>query len=100
MTITELLDRLIAGTENDTIEWDYVGSSKYRYVSDRAAVTINQYNGSNYTVQLFDEDNCFATYYSTSTTEIADKCHRLYQAIIDSIRRATERKIGNLFGSL
>lgn len=97
MTIKELLSKLQQNTQNDSIEWTNVSSGGYRFVSNTGAVNIVLLANGYYEIKLYDMDACFAVYRTYEVTEIHQVAGALYQAIISSINRAIERKIGDVF---
>lgn len=100
MTINELLLKLQQNTQNDAIEWANVSSGVYRFVSNTGAITIKRLSSGYYEIQLYDMDACFATYCTYDYLDIHDEAEALFQAIVSSINRAIERKIGNVFSGL
>lgn len=100
MTIKELLSRLLENTQNDSIEWAHVSSGGYRFVSNTGAVNIMQFSGGYYEIRLYDMDTCFATYRTTDFFDIHQTAEDLYLAIVASINRAIERKIGDVFAGM
>lgn len=100
MTIKELLSKLLQNTQNDSIEWINVTSGGYRYVSDSGAVNIMRFSSGYYEVKLYDKDTCFAYYNTQFVPEINSSAGDLYDAIVSSINRAIERKIGDVFSGI
>lgn len=100
MTIKELLSKLVQNTQNDSIEWVNVSSGGYRFLSETGAVNIVKLSNGYYEIKLYDMDTCFATYRTTDFFDIHQSAEDLFQAIVASINRAIERRIGDVFAGM
>ncbi|MBQ7273014.1 MAG: hypothetical protein IJR12_05340 [Bacteroidales bacterium] len=100
MTIEQLLSKLLEYTQNDTIEWLSLSSNEYRYVSEKGGVSIKKLPSNYFDIKLFDLDSCFALYNTMTNTNLDHSAEELFNAIVDSLNRAIEHKIGIVFGEM
>lgn len=100
MTIHELINKLIEGTKADAIEWESPSQGAFRHITVNGAISIVKVAGGYYSIRLYEYDTCFASYQTLDDGILDRSADELYSAIIDSINRAIERKIGDVFGSI
>lgn len=101
MSIKELIERLIAKTSNDFLQWERQKSNQYYLVLDNGSISIEKIVINrliDYEVKLFDEDSCFVQYSSVNEKDV--DFEGLYNTIEESRKRAIERKISKVFGDV
>lgn len=103
MTINELVYNLIEKTKKDELTWEQELNGSYRLITTNGSVNIgestNVYGLKLYTIRLYDEDSCFATY-SSEPGKNDDSFCVLYKEIVSYNNRLIEKKIQNLFGEI
>lgn len=103
MTINELVSNLIEKTKKDELTWESQNRNSFRLITTSGSIAIEESytisGRTQYTIRLFDEDSCFATYHSEPSTK--DDCFSvLYKEIVSYNNRRIENKIQNIFGSI
>lgn len=104
MDINSLLERLIILTNDNMCQWDELSNNAYRLVLKGGTIQlqkqIDSFVTTFYTIKLFDNAVCFATYSSSSDYTLNQLSENLFEAIVKYRERAINIKIANVFGDL
>lgn len=104
MDINSLLERLIILTNNNMCQWDELSVNAYRLVLKGGTIQlqkqIDSLMSTVYTIKLFDNAECFATYSSNSDYILNQFLEELFMAIMKYRERAVNIKIADVFGDL
>lgn len=102
--INSLLKRLIILTNENMCQWDELSNNAYRIVLKSGTIQIQKqidsFATTFYTIKLFDNAECFATYSSISDYTLNQLSEDLFEDIIKYRERAVNIKIADVFGDL
>ena len=104
MDINSLLERLIILTNDNMCQWDELSANSYRLVLKGGTIQllkqIDSFISTCYTIKLFDNVECFATYSSNNDYTLNQPLEELFKSIIKYRERAVNIKIADVFGDL
>ena len=104
MDINTLLERLIVLTDENKCQWDELSSQHFRLVVKGGTIQVQSqldtFGTTFYTIRLFDNAECFATYTSGTDYTFEHLSENLFIAIKKYRERAVNIRIANVFGDL
>lgn len=104
MDINSLLRRLITLTEDNKCQWDELSNHVYRLIVKDGTIQIQKqldtFGQFMYSVKLFDNAECFATFLSNEDYNLKELLEELFLAIKRYRDRAINIKIAHVFGHL